>query len=70
MVAMQRMRIAISDNLAAKLEEFSAGDDHAKSEIFRKALTLYVVTREARSSGQKVGIVDANGILDTEFIGI
>jgi hypothetical protein len=48
----------------------SGGDDHAKGEILRKALTLYVVAREARIRGQRVGTVDANGILDTEFIGI
>lgn len=67
---MQRMKITISDNLAEKFEELSAGDDHAKGEIIRKALTLYIVAREARIRGQRVGTVDANGILDTEFIGI
>lgn len=68
--AMIRMNVSMSDNLAAKLNEWSEESDTSKSEIFRKALTLFAVAQDGKREGKKLGLVDKDGNMVTEIVGL
>jgi predicted transcriptional regulator len=67
---MTRLNINISDDLAAKLDELSDESQTTKSEILRKALTLFVVARDGAKHGKKLGLVSDGGTLATEIVGL
>jgi len=67
---MVRMNIAISDNLASELDALSAQSDNTKSEIFRKALTLFVLAQEGKKEGKKLALVGNGGQVVTEIVGL
>jgi predicted transcriptional regulator len=67
---MVRMNITISDDLAAKLNVLSDQDDTTKSEIFRKALTLFDVAREGKKEGKKLALIGEGGQIVTEIVGL
>lgn len=67
---MVRMNITISDNLAAELETLSAQSDTSKSEIFRKALTLFALAQEGKREGKKLALVGNSGQVVTEIVGL
>jgi hypothetical protein len=64
------MNITISDDLAAKLNVLSDQDDTTKSEIFRKALTLFDVAREGKKDGKKLALIGDGGKVVTEIVGL
>jgi len=64
------MNIAISDNLASELDALSAQSDNTKSEIFRKALTLFVLAQEGKKEGKKLALVGNGGQVVTEIVGL
>jgi metal-responsive CopG/Arc/MetJ family transcriptional regulator len=64
------MNITISDNLASELDALSAQSDTTKSEIFRKALTLFVLAQEGKREGKKLALVGNGGQIVTEIVGL
>ncbi len=67
---MIRLNITISDDLAAKLEELSGESQTSKSEILRKALTIFDLAREGKRSGKKLALVGEGGQVMTEIVGL
>jgi metal-responsive CopG/Arc/MetJ family transcriptional regulator len=67
---MIRMNITISDNLASELDALFAQSDTSKSEIFRKALTLFALAREGKQKGKKLALVGEDGQIVTEIVGL
>jgi predicted transcriptional regulator len=67
---MVRVNLSMSDNLAAKLDAIAAETEQSKSEIFRKALTLFEVAHEGIREGKKLALVDRDGRVATEFVGL
>jgi metal-responsive CopG/Arc/MetJ family transcriptional regulator len=67
---MIRMNITISDNLADELDTLSAQNDTSKSEIFRKALTLFALAQEKKKEGKKLAFVGKGGEIVTEIVGL
>jgi predicted transcriptional regulator len=67
---MVRLNFSISDDLAAKLDAISNASETSKSEILRKALTLYEVAHEGIREGKKLTMVDQDGRHVTEIIGL
>jgi predicted transcriptional regulator len=67
---MIRLNLTVSDDLARGLEELSGERQTSKSEILRKALTLFDVARDGRRSGKKLALVGAGGQLTTEIVGL
>jgi predicted transcriptional regulator len=67
---MIRMNITISDDLAEKLNALSDQNDTTKSEIFRKALTLFDLAQEGKREGKKLALVGNGGQVVTEIVGL
>jgi metal-responsive CopG/Arc/MetJ family transcriptional regulator len=67
---MIRMNITVSDNLASKLNALSEENDTSKSEIFRKALTLFALAQEGKHDGKKLALVGEGGKVVTEIVGL
>jgi predicted transcriptional regulator len=67
---MIRLNITISDDLAAKLEELSDESQTTKSEILRKALTLFDLAHDGKLHGKKLALVGEGGQVTTEIVGL
>jgi len=67
---MIRMNITISDDLAERLGVMSEQSDTSKSEIFRKALTLFDLAQEGKRDGKKLTLVGNGGQVVTEIVGL
>jgi predicted transcriptional regulator len=67
---MIRMNITISDDLAERLGVMSEQSDSTKSEIFRKALTLFELAQEGKRAGKKLALVGNKGEVVTEIVGL
>jgi metal-responsive CopG/Arc/MetJ family transcriptional regulator len=67
---MTRMKITISNHLALKLEAISLENDTTESEIFRKALTLFILAWEAVRDGKTLALIDHDAEIVTEFTGL
>jgi metal-responsive CopG/Arc/MetJ family transcriptional regulator len=67
---MIRLNISISDDLAAKLDELSGESQTTKSEILRKALTLFVLARDGKRHGKNLALVGEGGQVATEIVGL
>jgi len=67
---MIRMNITISDDLAERLNALSEQSDTSKSEIFRKALTLFDLAQEGKREGKKLALVGSGGQVMTEIVGL
>ena len=68
--SMVRMNITISDELAKKLDILSDQSDSSKSEIFRKALTLFDLAQEGKREGKKLALIGNGSQNITEIIGL
>lgn len=66
---MSRLELKINDDLARDLEQFARESETTKSEIFRRALTLYAAAREAKKKGRQIGF-GKDGRIEQEVIGI
>jgi predicted transcriptional regulator len=64
------LNLTVSDDLARRLEEPSGESETSKSEILRKALTLFDVAREGKRSGKKPPLVGDGGQVTTEIVGL
>jgi predicted transcriptional regulator len=67
---MIRMNITISDDLAERLGALSEQSDTTKSEIFRKALTLFDLAQAGKREGKKLALVGDSGQVMTEIVGL
>jgi metal-responsive CopG/Arc/MetJ family transcriptional regulator len=67
---MIRLNISILDDLAKKLDELSGESQTTKSEILRKALTLFDVAREGKRHGKMLALVGEGGQVTTEIVGL
>jgi len=67
---MIRMNITISDELAKRLSDLSEQSDTTKSEILRKALTLFDLAQEGKREGKKLALVGNGGQVMTEIVGL
>lgn len=66
-----RFNVVLSDDLNRDLDRAAAESESNKSEIFRKALQLYLAARDGRQRGLKLGLVDpASQTLQTEIVGL
>ncbi len=64
-----RLNVVLSDDLNDELERV-ATDGITKSEVFRKALLLYVTARDGKKRGLKLGLASDSSKLETEIIGL
>ncbi|EQD45642.1 secreted protein, partial [mine drainage metagenome] len=67
--AMARFNLNINDELDQTLEHIASQTQTTKSEILRKALTLYTVAFEAKNQGKKIGFGDGKQ-MTTEIVGL
>jgi predicted transcriptional regulator len=66
-----RFNVVMSDDLNREIDRAAAETETTKSEILRKAITLYLAAREARQRGLKVGLVEpTTDKMQTEIIGL
>ena len=66
-----RLNLVLSDDLSKKIDELARESNTNKSEILRKALTMYIAAKEAPKEGQKIGLVNSKTEKhEVEFIGL
>lgn len=66
-----RFNVVLSNDLNHALDQAAAESETNKSEILRKAITLYLAAREGNRRGLKVGLVEPKTHkLETEIIGL
>lgn len=66
-----RLNLVLSDELNREIDKAADESESNKSEIMRKALTLFLAVREGKQKGLKVGLVDPKSEkLQTEIIGL
>jgi hypothetical protein len=65
-----RVTVDVNARLNAMLERLAKENGTSKSEILRRAATLFEAAHEAGKSGDFVGITDDQSKLKTRFIGI
>jgi predicted transcriptional regulator len=65
---MVRMNITMSDELAERLNMLA--NNSTKSEILRKALTLFVIAQEGKHEGKKLALIEKDSQNITEIVGL
>jgi predicted transcriptional regulator len=66
-----RFNVVLSDDLNRELDRVAQENETNKSEILRKAMTLYLVAQDGRRRGLKLGLVEPETQkLETEIIGL
>ena len=66
-----RFNVVLSDDLNRAIDDVAKATESNKSEIFRKALQLYLAARDGKARGLKLGLVDAKTEqLRTEIVGL
>ena len=66
-----RFNVLLSDDLNREIERVAQESEANKSEILRKALTLYLAAREGKSRGLKLGLVEPKTQkMETEIVGL
>lgn len=65
-----RLSITVSPELNNALDRLARQKHTTKSEVLRKAFTLYSVAAEAEANHQRVGILDQDRKLVTEIVGL
>jgi hypothetical protein len=66
----RRITLDLSERADQLLERLALDSGTTKSEVLRRAIGLFEVAQEARLKGKRVGAVNEEGTLDTEFVGI
>ena len=62
--------IDLSPEAAEELKQLMAQTGDKPTELFRKALGLYKVTKEAIQQGKAVGIAETEDCLEYRFVGL
>jgi len=66
-----RFNVVLSDDLNRDLDLAAQESETNKSEILRKAITLYLAARDGKRRGLKIGLVEPETQkLETEIIGL
>lgn len=66
-----RFNVVLSNDLNRELDRVAAESESNKSEVLRKAITLYLAAREGSRRGLKVGLVEPKTQkLETEIVGL
>lgn len=66
-----RFQMVLSDDLNREIDQAVAESGSSKSEIFRKALQLYLAARDGSRRGLKLGLVEPKTEkLQTEIVGL
>ncbi len=68
---MIRLNVTLSDDLNKEIDKAAAETESNKSEILRKALTLYLAAREGKKKGLKLGLIEpSTQKVETEIVGL
>ena len=68
---MIRLNVTLSDDLNKEIDKAAAETESNKSEILRKALTLYLAAREGKKKGLKLGLIEpSTQKIKTEIVGL
>lgn len=66
-----RFNVVLSDDLNREIDQAVKESETSKSEIFRKALQLYLAARDGSRRGLKLGLVEpTTEKLQTEIVGL
>ncbi|MEY3526164.1 MAG: hypothetical protein RL543_1170 [Pseudomonadota bacterium] len=66
-----RLNVVLSDELNREIDKAAVETESNKSEIFRKALQLYLAARNGKLRGLKLGLVEpTTEKLQTEIVGL
>ena len=66
-----RLNVVLSDELNREIDKAAVETETNKSEIFRKALQLYLAARNGKLRGLKLGLVEpTTEKLQTEIVGL
>ncbi len=66
-----RFNVVLSDDLNKEIDRAVVESETNKSEILRKALTLYLAARDGKRRGLKLGLVEpSTQKLETEIVGL
>lgn len=66
-----RLNLVLSDELNQELDRAADESATEKSEILRKAITLYLAARDGKRRGLKLGLVEPDTQkLETEIVGL
>ncbi len=66
-----RLNVVLSDELNREIDKAAVETESNKSEIFRKALQLYLAARNGKLRGLKLGLVEPiTEKLQTEIVGL
>lgn len=65
------LNVVMTEDLYAMIDQAAAESQNSKSELFLKALLLYLVAHDGSRSGLKLGLVELeSGKLKREIIGL
>ena len=66
-----RLNVVLSDEVNREIDKAAVETESNKSEIFRKALQLYLAARNGKLRGLKLGLVEpTTEKLQTEIVGL
>lgn len=67
----KHLNVVMTEDLYAMIDQAAAESQNSKSELFLKALLLYLVAHDGSRSGLKLGLVEPeSGKLKREIIGL
>lgn len=65
-----KLRLELSEDIAAKLSELAARANISAGEVLRRGLGLYDIAAEAKDDGLKLAVLKADQTVVTEIEGI
>ncbi len=66
-----RINVIVPDELKATMDKLASENEISTSEIFRKAIGLYIASQEAKAEGKSIGLFDKKSrVVTTEFVGL
>lgn len=65
-----KLNLTVSQEINVRLDELAISGQVTKSEVMHKAITLFDVVSQAKLEGRRFGILDRDGKLVTEIVGI
>ena len=64
-----RIVIELPPEAAAELDQLQHQTGDSYADLFRKALGLYKLAKEAQQAGKAVGVAETPDVLETRFVG-
>lgn len=65
-----RAQLVLSDELEREINKAAEESGNTRSELVRKALTLYLAALDKKKQGLKLGFAKPDQTLETEVIGL